>query len=98
MWNDGWDGYGASRRRLTDALRRHRTPNPVFLGGDVHENWVGQVMADYRRPEGPAVGVEFCGTSITSRSGASILMAMDCPIGLPRACCSGRLRIARLRY
>lgn len=71
VWNDGWDGYTASRRRLTDSLQRHRTANPVFLGGDVHENWVGHVKADYTRPDSEAVGVEFCGTSITSRAGGA---------------------------
>ena len=69
MWNDGWDGYGAARTRLTDSLRRHAVANPVFLGGDVHENWVGHVKADYAVRASPAVGVEFCGTSITSRAG-----------------------------
>jgi len=34
----------------------------------VHENWVGHVKADYADAASPAVGVEFCGTSITSRS------------------------------
>jgi alkaline phosphatase D len=68
LWNDGWDGYGAARTRLTDALQRHRVANPVLLGGDVHENWVGHVKADYDRPDSDTVGVEFCGTSITSRS------------------------------
>ena len=69
FWNDCWDGYPVARRRLTDSLQRHRVANPVFLGGDVHENWVGHVMADYARPDSAAIGVEFCGTSITSRSG-----------------------------
>jgi alkaline phosphatase D len=41
----------------------------VLLGGDVHENWVGHVKADYADPASAALGVEFCGTSITSRSG-----------------------------
>jgi alkaline phosphatase D len=68
LWNDGWDGYGAARKRLTDALQRHRTANPVLLGGDMHENWVGHVKADYARPDSATLGVEFCGTSITSRS------------------------------
>jgi alkaline phosphatase D len=68
LWNDGWDGYSAARRRLTDALQRHRAPNPVLLGGDMHENWVGHVKADYARPDSATIGVEFCGTSITSRS------------------------------
>jgi alkaline phosphatase D len=68
LWNDGWDGYGAARRRVTDSLQRHRVRNPVMLGGDVHENWVGHIKADYRRPDSPSLGVEFCGTSITSRA------------------------------
>jgi alkaline phosphatase D len=68
LWNDGWDGYPAARMRLTDSLRRHAVANAVLLGGDVHENWVGHVKADYADAASPAVGVEFCGTSITSRS------------------------------
>jgi len=71
MTNDGWDGYGAARRRLTHALRAHRVPNPVVLGGDVHANWVGHVKADYSRASSETVGVEFCGTSITSRGGGN---------------------------
>ena len=69
--NDGWDGYAAARTRVTDALQQHRVSNPVFLGGDVHSNWVGHVKADYARPQSKAVGVEFCGTSITSRGGTN---------------------------
>lgn len=68
LWNDGWDGYPAARQRLLAALRQHRPANPVFLGGDVHENWIGHVKADYERPDSATLGVEFCGTSITSRS------------------------------
>ena len=68
FWNDGWDGYPAARRRLTDSLRQHQVANPVVLGGDMHENWVGHVKADYADPGSASVGVEFCGTSITSRS------------------------------
>ena len=68
LWNDGWDGYGAARRRLTDSLQRHRVSKPVLLGGDVHENWVGYVKSDYERPDSAPLGVEFCGTSITSRA------------------------------
>jgi len=69
--NDGWDGYPAARTRVTDALQRHHVSNPVFLGGDVHSNWVGHVKADYARAQSKAVGVEFCGTSITSRGGTN---------------------------
>jgi alkaline phosphatase D len=69
FWNDGWDGYPAARTRLLDQLRRHEVANAVLLGGDVHENWVGHVLADYADAKSPSIGVEFCGTSITSRSG-----------------------------
>ena len=71
LWNDGWDGYGAARTRLTNSARKHSVANLVALGGDVHENWVGQIKADYSQPSSAAVGVEFCGTSITSRSGGN---------------------------
>ncbi|WP_232834476.1 alkaline phosphatase D family protein [Rhodoferax ferrireducens] len=71
LWNDGWDGYSAARTRLTDSLRKNQVANPVLLGGDVHENWVGHVKADYSDPGSASVGVEFCGTSITSRSGGN---------------------------
>jgi alkaline phosphatase D len=66
FWNDGWDGYPAARERMTRSLQR--AANPVLLGGDMHENWVGHVKADYSRAQSAAIGVEFCGTSITSRS------------------------------
>lgn len=71
VWNDGWDGYTPARMRLVDALQKHRVANPVFLGGDVHENWVGHVLANYADPASASVGVEFCGTSISARSGGN---------------------------
>ena len=67
LWNDGWDGYPVARKRFTDSLQKNTVANAVLLGGDVHENWVGHVKADYGNAASPAVGVEFCGTSITSR-------------------------------
>jgi alkaline phosphatase D len=74
-FNDGWDGYPMARRRLTESLQRHRVADAAFFGGDVHENWVGQVKADYDRPDSAALAVEFCGTSISSRSGGAALVA-----------------------
>lgn len=71
FWNDGWDGYGAARSRLTQSLQKQAVANPVLFGGDVHENWVGHVKADYGRPDSATLGVEFCGTSLTSRSGTN---------------------------
>ena len=69
--NDGWDGYPAARRRLTDSMQQTRLKNPVILGGDIHENWVGHVLSDYHNPDCEALGVEFCGTSITSLSSST---------------------------
>ena len=71
LWNDGWDGYSAARTRLTDSARKNNVSNLIVLGGDVHENWVGPIKADYSQLSSAAVGVEFCGTSISSRSGGN---------------------------
>ena len=68
LWNEGWDGYSAARQRMLDTLQRRSVRNAVMLGGDVHENWVGHLKADYARPDSATLGVEFCGTSITSRA------------------------------
>lgn len=77
LFNDGWDGYAPARQRLTDALQKNAVSNPVMLGGDVHENWVGYLKADYAQTTAaqaaPAIGVEFCGTSITSTAGSSAI-------------------------
>jgi alkaline phosphatase D len=75
FFNDGWDGYADARKRLTNTLQKHTVQNAVMLGGDVHENWVGYLKADYSQTAAaqaaPAIGVEFCGTSITSTAGSS---------------------------
>ncbi len=63
-WTDGWDGYPAARERLLDTLVQRRVRNPVVLGGDVHANYVADLK---RRPDGPTLATEFCGTSISSR-------------------------------
>jgi len=68
LWNDGWDGYPAARARMLASMRKNMLANPVVLGGDVHQNWVGHVKADYADPRSPSIGVEFCGTSISSRA------------------------------
>ena len=47
----------------------------VLLGGDVHANWGGHVKADYARASSATLGVEFCGTSITSHGGSNARIA-----------------------
>lgn len=69
IWNDGWDGYPMTRKKIVDQLVKYQVPNPVVLAGDVHESWVGHVKEDYANPNSKAIGVEFCGTSISSYDG-----------------------------
>ena len=69
VWNDGWDGYPISRKKITTHLDKYQVSNPVILGGDVHENWVGYIKEDYSNSLSKVLGVEFCGTSITSNDG-----------------------------
>lgn len=58
---DGWDGYPADRRRLTDAFRA-RGRGGVLLSGDVHSAWAFEGPAD---DTGPAA-VEFTCPAVTS--------------------------------
>ena len=68
-WTDGWDGYPQARQRLINSLRAHQPRNPVFIGGDIHQNWVCDVTSEPGRPGAPVIASEFCGTSISARSG-----------------------------
>lgn len=68
---DSWDGYPAARARLLQSVAHHAPRNTVLLGGDIHQNYVCRVHADAQRPDTPVVASEFCGTSISSRSGTT---------------------------
>jgi alkaline phosphatase D len=47
MYNmDDWDGYVAARQRLMATLTDTRPSNPIFVTGDVHQTWVGNLKAD----------------------------------------------------
>ena len=65
-WTDGWDGYPAARGRILAHLARHRPPNPVVIGGDIHSFWVTDLKADFDDPASPTVATELVGTSVTS--------------------------------
>lgn len=68
VWTDGWDGYAPARRRLLQEVAERRIPGFVVLGGDVHAHYAANLCVDERsRDSGASVGVEFCGTSISSR-------------------------------
>jgi alkaline phosphatase D len=75
LWNDGWDGYSAARQRMTQSMQSNTLKNPVLIGGDVHENWVGHVLADAYKDDSAVVGVEFCGAGITARAGGNSKIA-----------------------
>jgi alkaline phosphatase D len=63
---DKWDGAVAARKRLFDTLESARIGNAVVLTGDIHQNWAGELKADFDDPKSKTLGVEFVSTSITS--------------------------------
>ncbi|MCS4509425.1 alkaline phosphatase D family protein [Xylophilus ampelinus] len=68
---DSWDGYPAARDRLIGAIAGHAPRNTVFVGGDIHQNYVCNLHADGARAAGPVIASEFCGTSVSSFSGTT---------------------------
>jgi len=76
VWTDGWSGYPGARARVLDTLAGLRVANPVVLSGDLHTH----VACDLRRrPDGPAIATEFCGTSISSRAGSQAALDAALP-------------------
>lgn len=63
---DQWPGYRASRDRVLRFLAESRVRNPVVLTGDIHTNWVNDLLVDFDDPASPVVATEFVGTSISS--------------------------------
>ena len=63
---DAWDGYPASRARITQGWVDAGVRNPVVLTGDVHAHWASDLYLDYDRPEAGVVGSELVTSSITS--------------------------------
>ncbi|MGW0485217.1 alkaline phosphatase D family protein [Nonomuraea sp. NPDC003214] len=63
---DAWDGYVASRRRITQGWIDAGVRNPVVLTGDVHAHWASDLKLDYDDPTGPSVGSELVASSIST--------------------------------
>ena len=64
---DQWGAYRESLNRFMSFLERRKPSNPVVLTGDIHTNWVNDLISDFNHPEhASVVGTEFVGTSITS--------------------------------
>ncbi|GAA4096902.1 alkaline phosphatase D family protein [Actinomadura miaoliensis] len=63
---DAWDGYVASRGRITQGWIDAKVRNPVVLTGDVHAHWASELKVDYDDPASKTVGAELVCSSITS--------------------------------
>jgi alkaline phosphatase D len=63
---DKWDGASAARDRLFADLAAAKVANVVVLTGDIHNNWAGELKADFGDERSRSLGVEFVGTSISS--------------------------------
>ncbi|MDJ1158639.1 alkaline phosphatase D family protein [Chelatococcus sp. SYSU_G07232] len=63
---DKWDGYVAARGRLLKTLDDTRAANPIVLTGDIHNNWAGELKADFDDMKSKTLGIEFVATSISS--------------------------------
>ncbi|EPS41442.1 hypothetical protein H072_4661 [Dactylellina haptotyla CBS 200.50] len=79
---DTWQGYIASRNRTLHHLYSNNIGNNIFLAGDIHSNWVSDLVwlnstnpnpdpathPDYDPKTGKgSIGVEFVGTAVTSQ-------------------------------
>ena len=67
---DTWDGYAATRDRVLAAWDRHRTRNPLVIGGDIH----AFVASDLRQGE-RTMAPCFVGGSIATFAGDTLLEA-----------------------
>lgn len=68
---DSWDGYRASRARITQGFVDAKVANPVVLTGDVHRHWANDVKADWTDPDSPVVASELVCSSVTSSGNGS---------------------------
>jgi alkaline phosphatase D len=72
---DQWDGYPAARKRLTEFLAIRKPSNPVFITGDTHQTWVGDLKQNFEDPKSATVASELVGTSISSAGDGSVRSA-----------------------
>jgi alkaline phosphatase D len=63
---DQWPGYEVNRRRLLNFFDERKIANPIVLTGDIHSNWVNNLLVDFDDLGSRTVATEFVGTSISS--------------------------------
>ncbi|ONF95735.1 alkaline phosphatase D family protein [Sphingomonas jeddahensis] len=66
LWTDTWNGFGAARSRMIEAMAGTRLANPVTLAGDYHSWWMTDLHQDPDKPASAPVATEIAVTSITS--------------------------------
>ncbi|MGH3356847.1 MAG: alkaline phosphatase D family protein [Nocardioidaceae bacterium] len=76
---DAWDGYVASRDRITQGWVDAGVRNPVVLTGDVHAHWASDLRLDYDDPTSRTVGSELVCSSVTSGGDGSDAPAKSHP-------------------
>jgi alkaline phosphatase D len=76
---DAWDGYVASRQRITQGWVDAGVRNPVVLTGDVHAHWASDLKLDYDDPTSATVGSELVCSSITSGGNGADSIPEDHP-------------------
>jgi alkaline phosphatase D len=79
---DQWDGYDAERREILEAAASRDDGNLVVVTGDIHAFGVGDLQA---AEDGPAIGTEFVGGSISSTFPADFAdIVQETITGLPQ--------------
>ncbi|GAA2252606.1 alkaline phosphatase [Streptomyces ruber] len=63
---DAWDGYRASRKRVTAAATAAGVENWLVLTGDVHVGYAFDIKENFDDPASRTVGTEITTTSVTS--------------------------------
>lgn len=63
---DQWSGYPVARDRLLKAIAERSKGKTVVLSGDIHANYVNDLLEGFDRPGRPVVAAEFVGTSMSS--------------------------------
>ena len=63
---DKWTGSEMERREFLKFLDRAKITNPVVLTGDIHKNYVDELLLDFDDLDSRSVATEFVGTSISS--------------------------------
>ncbi len=63
---DKWDSAVVARDRLLNFIEENNVANPIVLTGDIHNNWAGELRADFNDENSATLGCEFVCTSATS--------------------------------